>query len=137
MQFKVPQFIDLEDQIFGSFTWKESLFVAGGVGVGYVLYTLIHIFPFNVLAGVSAVGAGAALAFYPKEHFGRPFSEIVEAAFKFTFSEKLYTWKKIPKPVRPAPEVHKVRRGPLLSVPNVSHGKISDAALEASTRPRQ
>lgn len=136
MQFKVPQFIDLEDQIFGSFTWKESLFVAGGVGLGYVLYTLIHIFPFNVLAGIASVGAGAALAFYPKEHFGKPFSEVVEAALKFTFSEKLYTWKKIPKPVRPTAAVHTARRGPLLSVPNVSQGKISDAALEANTHKR-
>ena len=125
MEFKVPQFIDLEDQIFGPFTWKQFLFILAGGGGGYAAFVIVHVFPFNFLVALAILGAFLAIAFFPKERFGKPFSEIVEASVKYYFGEKLYTWKKLPRAAETTGEsVHK--RAPLLSVPGVSHGKLSD-----------
>ncbi len=33
MRFEVPQFIDVEDKIFGPFTFKQFLYLAGGAGL--------------------------------------------------------------------------------------------------------
>ena len=38
MQFKVPQFLDIEDKIFGPFTFKEFVYLAGGAGLCFILY---------------------------------------------------------------------------------------------------
>ena len=137
MEFHVPQFIDFEDKVIGPFTWKQFLFLLGGGGTGYAAYVIIHFFPFNLLVGLAFAGLGLTLAFYPKEKFGRPFAEVLESAVKYYFRGKLYTWKKAPKApsaAQPFNTLHK--RAPLLSVPGVSHGKLSNASwsLEVGKR---
>ena len=41
MQFKVPQFLDIEDKIFGPFTFREFVYLTGGGGMCFVLYKLL------------------------------------------------------------------------------------------------
>lgn len=91
MRFEVPQFIEIEDKIFGPFTWRQFVYLAGGVGLAVVLFitTPLIVFaligiPFSILAGL--------LAFYPINN--RPFSQFLESAVTFFSSTKLYTWKK-------------------------------------------
>ncbi|MFM2424198.1 MAG: hypothetical protein RLZZ70_589, partial [Candidatus Parcubacteria bacterium] len=38
MQFEVPQFIEIEDKIFGPLTWKQFLYVGGGLSMTAVLF---------------------------------------------------------------------------------------------------
>ncbi len=89
MRFEVPQFIDIEDKIFGPLTWRQFLYLGGGVGMGVVLFfinKLLFLFvglPLAILAG--------ALAFYPVNN--RPFSFFLEAIFNYLGSDKLYLWK--------------------------------------------
>ena len=56
MQFKVPQFLDIEDKIFGPFTFKEFVYLAGGAGLCFVLYRLLGLvwgaIPILVVAGL-------------------------------------------------------------------------------------
>ena len=63
MQFKVPQFLEIEDKIFGPFTFKQFVYLAGGAGLCFVLYKLmgllIGIIPMLIVAGISL-----ALTFY-------------------------------------------------------------------------
>lgn len=133
MEFHVPQFIDIEDKIFGPFTWRQFLFMVGGAGTGYLLAKIFDIFPINALLGIGTFGFGLALAFYPKDRFGKPFSQVVESAMRYTLSKKLYTWKRAP---RQAPEGKRLdtARGhdPLLKVSGVSGGKLSDRAWNVS-----
>lgn len=133
MEFRVPQFIDIEDKIFGPFTWRQFLFMVGGAGTGYLLSKIFDVFPVNMLLGLGTFGFGLALAFYPKDRFGKPFPQVVESALRFTLSEKLYTWKRAP---RQAPEAKRLDtpRGndPLLGVSSVSKGKLSDRAWNVS-----
>ena len=57
MQFKVPQFLDIEDKIFGPFTFKEFIYLAGGAGLCFVLYKLL-----GLLLGAVPILIVAAIA---------------------------------------------------------------------------
>ena len=38
MRFEVPQFIEIEDKIFGPFTWKQFVYLGGGIGLAAVIF---------------------------------------------------------------------------------------------------
>ena len=44
MQFQVPQFIEIEDKIFGPLTFKQFIYLAGGGGLCFLLYTILPFF---------------------------------------------------------------------------------------------
>lgn len=90
MQFRVPQFIDVEDKLFGPLTFKQFIYLAGGVGLVYVLYkalpfwiSIFLIIPVAILSGL--------LAFYKVN--GKPFIFYLQAGFNYLFSNKLFIWK--------------------------------------------
>ncbi|MFA5936839.1 MAG: PrgI family protein [Candidatus Paceibacterota bacterium] len=91
MQFKVPQFLEIEDKIFGPFTFREFVYLAGGAGICYMLFKLLGIFlgaiPILFIAGLSL-----ALTFYHPN--GKPFINMIEAGFKYAIHDKLYIWKR-------------------------------------------
>ena len=43
MQFKVPQFIDMEDKIVGPLTLKQFAYILGAGGFSFLLWTFIPI----------------------------------------------------------------------------------------------
>ena len=90
MQFKVPQFLDIEDKIFGPFTFRQFVYLVGGAGICYLFYKILGIWlgaiPMLVIAGLSL-----ALAFYKPN--GKPFINILEASFKYYTQSKLYIWQ--------------------------------------------
>ncbi|MFA5095535.1 MAG: PrgI family protein [Candidatus Paceibacterota bacterium] len=91
MQFKVPQFLEIEDKIFGPFTFKEFVYLVGGAGICYILFKLLGLWlgaiPILIVAGLSV-----ALTFYHPN--GKPFINMVEAGIKYTLQNKLYIWKR-------------------------------------------
>ena len=91
MQFKVPQFLEIEDKIFGPFTFKQFVYLAGGAGLCFVLYKLLGLLlgliPMLVIAGLSL-----ALTFYRPNN--KPFINMLESGFKYFTQNKLYIWKK-------------------------------------------
>lgn len=91
MQFKVPQFLEIEDKIFGPFTFKEFVYLAGGAGLCFILYRLLGVWiggiPIIIVASFSL-----ALTFYRPNN--KPFINILESIFKYSFQNKLYIWKK-------------------------------------------
>jgi hypothetical protein len=98
MQFKVPQFIDVEDKLFGPFTFKEFAYLAGGAGLIYVIYQLLPTLialPLILLTG----GFAALLTFYKIN--GKPFIYYVQAGINYGIKSKLYIWKQhLRKPER-------------------------------------
>ena len=89
MQFQVPQFIEVEDKIFWSLTFKQFVYVAGGAGASYLFLRILPIY----LAGpliLAVAGIAAALAFF--QYNGRPFIHALEHGFFFLMSTKLYLW---------------------------------------------
>jgi predicted membrane channel-forming protein YqfA (hemolysin III family) len=91
MQFEVPQFIEVEDKIFGPLTLKQFIYLAGGTGMSFALYKFLPFF-FSVLIILPVMGLSVALAFYKKD--GRPFISVMESGFKYLTGSKLYVWKK-------------------------------------------
>lgn len=91
MPYDVPQFIEVEDKIFGPLTFKQFLYLAGGAGVSYLAWILIPPF-FAMLLVVLFGGLALALAFYKVND--QPFITMVENAFRYLLEPKLYVWKK-------------------------------------------
>ena len=91
MQFKVPQFLDIEDKIFGPFTFKEFVYLAGGAGLCFVLFKLLGLFlgaiPILIVAGLSLM-----LTFYRPN--SKPFINMIEAGFVYLMQSKLYIWER-------------------------------------------
>jgi len=90
MRFEVPQFIDIEDKIFGPLTWRQFLYLGGGIGLGVVLFFINKII--FLIFGLPLMALAGALSFYPVNN--RPFSFFLEAVFNYIGSNKLYLWQK-------------------------------------------
>ena len=90
MRFEVPQFIEIEDKIFGPFTWKQFVYLCGGIGIAGITFITSKLL--FLLIGLPAAGLAALLAFYPVNN--RPFSVFLEAAISFYGSTKIYYWRK-------------------------------------------
>lgn len=108
MEYQVPQFIEVEDKIFGPLTLKQFIYIAGGAGLCAVLLLTLPLFIAVVLA-IPVAAFAAALAFYKIN--GKPFIEILEAGFTYYIGRRLYLWKKVKEeaatvePAAPAPQV--------------------------------
>ncbi len=91
MEHQVPQFIEMESKIIGPLTLKQFVYVAGGVGM---LFLLLRYLPFfiAILLGIPTVGFAGALAFYKINN--KPFEHTVEAAVKYYTSSRFFLWKK-------------------------------------------
>lgn len=121
MQFRVPQFIDVEDKIFGPFTFKQFIYLAGGAGMCYILLRLLPTF-IAILFIAPVAGLALALAFYRVNN--KPFIEIIEAWFNYVRRGKLYLWK---KEVRkgPSEKITPKSEAPTY-VPHLSGSKLND-----------
>lgn len=91
MQFRVPQFIDMEDKVLGPFTLKQFGYMVGAGGFSFLLWTLIPIKFISVLLIIPVAGLFLSLAFVKFNN--RSFGEILESAFSYYTGAKIYTWK--------------------------------------------
>ncbi|MCD5381065.1 MAG: PrgI family protein, partial [Candidatus Pacebacteria bacterium] len=90
MRFEVPQFIEIEDKIFGPLTWRQFLYLGGGVGMAVVMFLTLP-FVLFVISGLPLAVLAGALAFYPINN--RPFSFFLEAIINYVSNQKLYLWR--------------------------------------------
>jgi len=91
MQFKVPQFLDIEDKLFGPFTFREFAYLAGGAGLCFMLYRLLGLL-FGAIPILIMGGFSLMLTFYRPNN--KPFIDMLGAGFKYLTQHKLYIWKK-------------------------------------------
>ncbi len=92
MYFQVPQFIEIEDKLFGPLTFKQFIYLLGG---GAILFVCLKLIPVTIIAIIVAapfVAFALALAFYKIND--RPFINIVESWVSYKMGTKLYTWKR-------------------------------------------
>ncbi len=123
MEYQVPQFIEVEDKIFGPLTFKQFIYVAGGTGICAVLVLKLGIFGFVLAIPVAAFSA--ALAFYKVNN--KSFIQMLEAGFNYYAGGRLYLWKKDTTPEVKAPlptEAPQINRESL----GLSKGKLRDLA---------
>jgi hypothetical protein len=94
MEYQVPQFIEVEDKIFGPFTFKQFVYLAGGAGLCVILFVYLPLF-IAILLCLPIAGLAGALAFYRVNN--KPFEEILEAGLTYVTGGRLYLWRKEPK----------------------------------------
>lgn len=91
MQFKVPQFLEIEDKIFGPFTFRQFVYLVGGGGICFVLYKLLGVFVGAIPILAVAIFSGMLIFYRPNN---KPFLDVLEAGFKYGFQSKLYIWQR-------------------------------------------
>jgi hypothetical protein len=91
MQFKVPQFLEIEDKIFGPFTFREFVYLAGGAGMCFVVYKVLGLV-WGAIPILAIAAFAGMLTFYRPNN--KPFLSMIEAGFKYGFQSKLYIWKR-------------------------------------------
>ena len=125
MQFQVPQFIDVEDKIFGPFTFKQFIYLLGGAGGSFALYKLTPIYiAIPLILPIAALSL--ALTFYKVND--RPFINTLEAIFNYYISGRMYVWKQ-GKPKKKAEEKKPEETDSLSNfnyVPKLSNSKLKD-----------
>ncbi len=125
MKYQVPQFIEVEDKIIGPLTIKQFIYLVGGAGMSFIIYTYLPIYIALILiAGI--IPLALALAFYKINN--KPFIDFLESAFLFYTKKNLYIWKKQPKSPqrRPAEEAGKLSESNQIFVPRLSDSKLKE-----------
>jgi hypothetical protein len=127
MRFQVPQFIEVEDKIFGPLTLKQFIYLAGGAGLSFIVYLLLGSILLAAIPIIIVMGVSAALAFFKVNT--KPLINVIEAAFKYWFGSRLYIWKKEEKPASaktPADIVQEAKSYAGVTVPKISDSKLKD-----------
>jgi hypothetical protein len=129
-QYQVPQFIEVEDKIFGPLTLRQFIWLAGGAGLCLLFFTLLPIY-LSFLLAIPVVAASAALAFYQIN--GRPLIDAVEHGFNYLVSSKLYLWK---QRTPDAPKEAVAVKPTALPVPKLSQSKLRDLSWSLNIKDR-
>ncbi|MCC7436715.1 PrgI family protein [Candidatus Nomurabacteria bacterium] len=97
MQFKVPQFIDIEDKVVGNLSFRQFAYLAGGAGLAYISVKVLPTILALVLTP-ALIGLSLALTFVKINE--KPFSHILESFIRYYTKSRLYLWKKQEPKVR-------------------------------------
>lgn len=134
MNFQVPQFIEIEDKIFGPFTFKQFLYLAGSGGAAFIEWVYIPMRFLAILFIVPTVALGLLLAFYKVNN--RPFVLTLEAAVKYYIANKLYIWKRSEtKAVAPNQTAEQLARG-AIKIPKLSGSKLKDLSWSLDVKEK-
>ncbi len=127
MQFQVPQFVEVEDKIFGPLTAVQFVYLVGGGGFLFAMWLLLPPW-LAIIIGAPVALLGAGLAFYKIND--RPLINALEAGFQYFVRTKLYIWEKkksnmiLPEDVMLPGDAK--REDPAKYVPSATANKIKD-----------
>lgn len=130
-QYQVPQFIEVEDKIFGPLTIKQFVYLAGGGGLCLLFFTFLP-FYLTVILGIPVLAFSAGLAFF--EVNGRPLIHAAEHAFNYILSSKLYLWKQREAEMKAPAEA--AQKPAALPVPKLSESKLKDLSWSLNIKDR-
>jgi hypothetical protein len=132
MEYQVPQFIEVEDKIFGPLTFKQFIYLAGGTGLCVII--LLYLGFLGLVLALPVAAFSLALAFYKINN--KSFVEILEAGLGYFLNGRLYLWKKdvAPTVTKTAPTVPiAIEREKL----GLSHGKLHELAWSLDIKDTQ
>jgi hypothetical protein len=122
MRFQVPQFVEVEDKIFGPLTLKQFIYLAGGAGMCAICWFFLPKF-IAIIAMAPIAIFSLTLAFYKPNN--RPFIFFVESFFRYTIGSKLYIWKKHEKKIAISEEKREEDISDIY-IPKLSGSKLKD-----------
>lgn len=131
MKFQVPQFIEIEDKIFGPLTFKQFVYLAGGGGLCFIIYNLFPVF-ITIILIIPIALLSAGLAFYKLNN--KTLIEIIEYYFKYTLANKLYVWK---KEIKKEAEIQMNKKEKEeTKIPTLSKGKLKSLSWNLDTKEK-
>ncbi|HDQ16664.1 MAG TPA: PrgI family protein [Candidatus Vogelbacteria bacterium] len=123
MQFQVPQFIEIEDKIFGPLTFKQFIYLVGGGGMSFLIYVFLPLY-LAIIPIILIAGFALALAFWKIND--RPFIAVLESGFYYLFTSRKYIWKK-EKPKSPKDIAQVIEKGERVDIlPRLSKSNLED-----------
>ena len=133
-QYQVPQFIEVEDKIFGPLTLKQFIYLAGGGGLCLLFFTVFPLW-LTVLLGLPVAAFSAALAFYQIN--GRPLINALEHGFSYFFGTKLYLWKQRgERPITAQSRTGPTAQNQTATLPRLSQSKLKDLSWSLNIKDR-
>ena len=124
MRFQVSQFIDIQDKIFGPFTFKQFIYLLGGAGGAFVFYKVLPIYISIILIPI-VVGLALALTFYKVN--GRPFIDVLQSSVGYYTKKKIYIWKqRKPENNTRKPEEKNIVIDNVTKLPRLTESKLAD-----------
>lgn len=133
MQFQVPQFIEVEDKIFGPLTFKQFVYIGGALGASYLAFRGLPLFLAAPLI-LAFCGLGGALAFMQLN--GRPFILTLENSFFFVIHPKLYLWSNVRKK-KSSKEIEKIAaKAATTYIPNLTDSKLHELSWSLDIQER-
>ena len=133
MRFQVPQFIEVEDKIFGPLTIKQFIYLLGGGGSCFIVYSFVGSLFISIILCLPIIALTLALAFYKINN--KPFINVIEAAFNYYSGNKLYIWKHVDKPLATKEQVSAT--APDFYVPKLSDSKLKDLTWSLDIKQSQ
>lgn len=125
MRYQVPQFIEFDSKIIGPLTFKQFIYILGGIGGTYIIYKIFGIFP-GVLLMIILWALAGSLAFVKVNN--KSFVDVLAAGFSYMTRSKLYIWKKIDKPVTAEEQVKQEAGTDSFLAPSLSQSRLKDLA---------
>ncbi len=125
MRYQVPQFIEFDSKIIGPLTFKQFIYLLGGLGGTYLIYKILGIFP-GILLMIILWALSGALAFVKINN--KDFIDVLAAGFSYMTKSKLYIWKKIDKPIKPEDVKKETSNVDSFLAPSLSQSKLKDLA---------
>ena len=91
MNFQIPQNLDVEDGVIFGLTFTQLLFLGGGIGITFFLFTLTNTI-IAIIIGIPAMLLGALLAFF--KYNNQSFIVLFQALIRFFTNKRIYKWEK-------------------------------------------
>jgi hypothetical protein len=133
MQFRVPQFIDVEDKLFGPFTFRQFIYLVGGAGMIFVIYRLLPLW-IGIFLIIPIATLTGLLTFYKINN--KPFIYYLQAGFTYLLASKLYVWKqRLVKPNSGHKEVDVPQKTSI--VPMMSSSKLKDLSWSLDVQEKE
>lgn len=134
MQFKVPQFIDVEDKLFGPFTFKQFVYLAGGAGIIFIISKILPLW-IGIFLMIPVGILSVLLVFYKVNE--KPFIFYLQAGMEYLISSKLYIWKQ--RLVKPEDKKNEQEKTPSITsiIPTSTENKIKDLSWSLDIEQKQ
>lgn len=123
-RFQVPQFIEVEDKLFGPLTLKQFIYIIGGAAIVFILWVSLP-FVLVVMLGVPVMGFSLGLAFYTIN--GDPVITVLSHGVQYLSRSRLYLWRKKERPPKKTIQNIMKQKGPQgLTLPRARQGTLRD-----------
>lgn len=134
MQFRVPQFIDIEDKILGPLTWRQFAYCLGAAGTAYLVIKITGSTIIGLIVGSPIIGFFLALAFLKIN--GRSFLDILGSIFRYFTGNNTYTWQRKETEVHTSEEIVKQEVKIIDTKLKYNRNNLKDIAYGLDIKPR-